>query len=173
LEKILLLRPLVLGDDYRRSVDWGDWGKFDTPVGIYDRFPKAQVFLDNYFKVKNQCPDEANFQMFLKTWQNEIAENVEKERTERAELNKQQAILRSELQRVCQGIPKVSILQIERLSSILKVHPDSIKLSRLILKSDNLDNPLCSGIFYTPVGTKECQISFNSAGEVNSIGYCN
>ena len=162
--KVLLRKP-----DPNKSIDWGDWATFTSPLDIWDRFPKTQVVLDRFFKSTNQCPDEANFQILLSTWRNEIDENSEEEIKRQKQYDKELAPIKAKLQRMCQGIPKVNIGSIERLSSSMKVHPDSIKLARLELSLENL---LCRGIFYTPNGAKTCGLNFDSAGVVESLQNC-
>ena len=105
----------------------------------------------------------------MSTWRNEIDENSEEEIKRQKQYDKELAPIRAQLQRMCQGIPKVNIGSIERLSSSMQVHPDSIKLARLEL---SLENFLCRGIFYTPNGAKTCDLTFDSAGVVESLQRC-
>jgi hypothetical protein len=163
--KVLLRKP-----DPNKNFDWGDWATFTSPVDIWDRFPKTQIVLDRVFKSTNQCPDEANFQVLVSTWRNEVEEKNEEEMKSMKQYAQENAAKSAQIQRMCQGIPKVNIESIERLSSSMKVHPDSIKIARLEFGSGST---ICRGIFYTPNGAKTCELEFDSGGVVKSLQRCN
>jgi hypothetical protein len=150
--------------------DWGGFATFTTPLDIWDRFPKTQIVLEDYFAKNKMCPDQTFFsQVFVIAWQNEIKEQVEKERRQNEQEERALIPARTQLQSYCKGTPRVSVLQIERLSSVLKVHPDSIKLSRVEL---NLEHIKCKGTFYTPVGARVCEFIFDSSGVVKELYRC-
>jgi hypothetical protein len=156
-------------NDLDRSVAFGVYQYFQTPFEYGENFPKSQIFLDNYFKETNRCPDEANFQSLLKVWREEVVEKSEKAAADQIKLDIDLAPRRSELKRNCQGAPNFYTKTLEGFSADLRVNPASISLKRLEL---NFDGLRCKGTFYTPIGPKTCDLDFDSAGVVKSIGRC-
>jgi hypothetical protein len=132
-------------------------------------FPLSQKWLDNYFTVNKQCPDEIEFQKFLVVVRNEIEQRGRAEAEFEKEREKERASKRITLQRFCKGIPRISAITIESFANWSQVHPNSISLSRVIY---NENAARCDGVFYMPYGAKTCALEFDSNGVVHTSRLC-
>lgn len=130
-------------------------------------------YLATFVDKNNRCPNEDEYQELKSVYledKNLYKKMVDSKREEEFSKNKlyeQENNIRLNLVRkFCNGVPKINLIVIENISSVVKVDPQLIKLNRVNIADDGY----CFATFHTPKGAVVAWVDFNQNGVITSNG---